>query len=122
MRQRALRAVDEVLETADAWNEERAKAGLAPVPVNAAVATGELIFGAVGDDQRLEYTVIGEPVNLAAKLEKHAKAEQVRALVTDAAYQEALRQGYEPTAAHELRHGRAVDGVDNPVDLVVVAV
>lgn len=117
----AVRAVDEVLEVMAAWNAERAAAGLAPVPVNAAVATGELIFGAVGDDQRLEYTVIGEPVNLAAKLEKHAKAERVRALVTDAAYQAALRQGYEPKLAHELRRGRDVDGVDSPVDLVVVA-
>ncbi|MFB3103172.1 MAG: adenylate/guanylate cyclase domain-containing protein, partial [Alphaproteobacteria bacterium] len=41
----ALRAVDEVLETMAAWNEERVAAGLTPVPVNAAVATGELIFG-----------------------------------------------------------------------------
>jgi adenylate cyclase len=117
----AVRAVDEVLETMTAWNEERAAAGLAPVPVNAAVAAGELIFGAVGDDQRLEYTVIGEPVNLAAKLEKHAKAERVRALVTETAYQTALRQGYEPKSAHELRRARDVDGVDSPVDLVVVA-
>ena len=117
----AVRAVDEVLEIMTAWNEERVAAGLAPVPVNAAVATGELIFGAVGDEQRLEYTVIGAPVNLAAKLEKHAKAERVRALVTDAAYQEALRQGYEPKSAHELRRARVVDGVDGPVDLVVVA-
>jgi adenylate cyclase len=118
----ALRAVDEVLEAMAAWNEERAAADLAPVSVNAAVATGELIFGAVGDDQRLEYTVIGEPVNLAAKLEKHAKVERVRGLVTDVAYQTALRQGYEPRTAHELRRNRNVDGVDGPVDLVMVAI
>ena len=117
----ALRAVDDILDTMVVWNAERTAAGLPPVPVNAAVATGELIFGAVGDDQRLEYTVIGEPVNLAAKLEKHAKVEQVRALVTDLAYQAALRQGYEPKSAHELRRARAVDGVDGPVDLVMIA-
>ena len=117
----ALRAVDEVLDVMAVWNEERTAAGLPSVPVNAAVATGELIFGAVGDDRRLEYTVIGEPVNLAAKLEKHAKAERVRALVTDVAYQTALRQGYEPKSAHELRRERDVEGVDSPVDLVVVA-
>jgi adenylate cyclase len=81
-----------------------------------------MIFGAVGDARRLEYTVIGEPVNLAAKLEKHAKSEQVRALVTDSAYQIALRQGYRPASSHEVRRQRAVEGFDSPVDLVIIAV
>ena len=45
----------------------------------------------------------------------------MRALVTDVAYQTALRQGYEPKSAHELRRERDVEGVDSPVDLVVVA-
>ncbi len=117
----ALRAIDAVLDAMAAWNNERAAEGLTPVVVNAAVATGELIFGAVGDDRRLEYTVIGEPVNLSAKLEKHAKTESVRALVTNEAYQAALRQGYEPTSAHELRRERNVEGVDGSVDLVVIA-
>lgn len=118
----ALRAVDEIMTTMAAWNDERAGVGLPAVRVNAAVATGEMIFGAVGDARRLEYTVIGEPVNLAAKLEKHAKTEQARALATDAAYQIALRQGYQPKASHELRRQRAVEGFDSPVDLVVIAI
>ena len=42
--------------------------------------------------------MIGDPVNLAAKLEKHTKAERVRALCTAAAYQLALSQGYRPRA------------------------
>jgi predicted MPP superfamily phosphohydrolase len=29
------------------------------------------MFGAIGHDNRFEYTIIGEPVNIAAKLEKH---------------------------------------------------
>jgi hypothetical protein len=32
-----------------------------------------------------------------------------------------LRQGYEPKTSHELRRDRDVDGVESPVDLVVVA-
>ncbi|MBM3584698.1 MAG: hypothetical protein FJX36_09825 [Alphaproteobacteria bacterium] len=36
-----------------------------------AVAAGPFIFGAIGDETRLEYTVLGNTVNTAAKLEKH---------------------------------------------------
>ena len=68
-------ALDEALAEIDRWNAARHTAGLDPVAVNAALTIGPVIFDAVGDDTRLEYTVIGEPVNLAAKLEKHNKKE-----------------------------------------------
>ena len=50
--------------------------------VNVAVATGRVVFGSVGDASRLEYTVIGTPANLSAKLEKHNKVENSVALTT----------------------------------------
>ena len=88
----AIRAVDEVMAVADAWNAERAGEGKEPIRIGAAVATGRIVFGAVGDETRLEYTVIGDAVNVSAKLEKHTKVEKVRALATAEAYEEALAQ------------------------------
>ena len=116
----ALRAVEDLLEATAAWAEERRAAGLTAPRVGAAVATGPVMFGTIGDRTRLEYTVIGDPVNLAAKLEKHTKDEQVRALCPAAAYELALAQDYRPQARHEPRSGRRVAGVEGPLDLVIL--
>jgi len=116
----ALTAVAGILAAIDDWNQTREAAGQDPVRIGAAVATGRVLFGAVGDETRLEYTVIGEPVNLAAKLEKHTKAEGVRALTTLEAYERAAAEGYRFTGKLDLRRRRPVEGVNDPVDLVVL--
>ncbi len=116
----ALRAVDAIMEATEGWNREREARGLDPIRVGAAVAAGRIIFGAVGDDTRLEYTVIGEPVNLSAKLEKHTKAEGVRALADRETYECALRQGFAPGRAVRPLKARPIEGVAEPVDLVVL--
>jgi len=116
----ALRAVEAVLDEAAAWMEERHARGLAVAGVGAAVAVGPVVFGAVGDSARLEYTVIGDAVNLAAKLEKHTKAERVRALTAAGDYRLACDQGYAPRHPIEIRAACAVAGVDQALDLAVL--
>ncbi|HEX2886899.1 adenylate/guanylate cyclase domain-containing protein [Vineibacter terrae] len=116
----ALRAADAVAAAVAAWNAERTGQGLPPMRVGMALASGRVIFGAVGDGDRLEYTVIGDAVNRAAKLEKHTKAENVRALCDATTYDRAVSQGYAPPAVRERRAARQVDGVAAPVDLVII--
>ncbi len=116
----ALDAVRGLLEASDAWNVERETAGKSPLRVGVGVAIGAVVFGAVGDATRLEYTVIGDAVNLAAKLEKHTKVEGRRALTTADALARALAQGYAAPAGLETRAARTVEGVDTPLDLVVM--
>lgn len=115
----ALRAVEAVMAETDAWRRGRIARGLPAPAVGAAVASGPVVFGAVGDDTRLEYTVIGAAVNLSAKLEKHTKTEGVRALTDRATYDRAVGEGYE--SAVDLRGSRPVLGLEAPVDLVVLA-
>lgn len=116
-----LRAIDAVLAAVDTWNRERVATGAPPLEVNAALATGRVVFGAVGDRDRLEYTVIGDAVNLTAKLEKHNKTEAVRALTTAEAFAIAEAQGYRPPAPVEHRRACRITGVEQPLDLVVLA-
>ena len=93
--------------------------GIAPLPISIAVASGELVVGAVGDADRLEFTVIGNPVNLAAKLEKHTRIEDVSALTTAATLRTARQQGFPGRFPAPAR--RHVAGVAQPLELVVLA-
>ena len=117
----ALRAALEIEAAADTWADARASAGQPPIAIGVAVTTGRVIFGAIGDESRLEFTVIGDAVNLAAKLDKHCKTEGVRALTTAESYELALAQGFSTARPLERRPTRKVEGVSTPVDLAVIA-
>ena len=117
----ALKAVDDIMVAADAWGTQLRYENKPPLRLGAAVATGRIIFGAVGDESRMEYTVIGDAVNLAAKLEKHTKSEGVRALCTRKTFDIAMRQGFQSALKREQRNARRIEGVDNPVDITILA-
>jgi adenylate cyclase len=110
-----------VMRAAAAWTARRQAAGLAAPEVAAAVSAGPVVWGVVGAGDRLEYTVIGDAVNLAAKLEKHAKGLGARLLVTAEALARAERQGFAPPPTAVRRPGEAVAGGAQPVDLVILA-
>lgn len=116
----ALRTAVVIAQAAALWRSERAAAGLPLVDVCAALAAGDVVYGAVGHDERLEFTVIGDAVNLAAKLEKHAKVEGARVIASDELVRRAADQGF---AASVLRRRSAakVDGAAAPVDLAILA-
>lgn len=88
-----------------------------PVEIAIGMATGEVAFGAVGFENRLEMTVIGAPVNLAAKLEKHNKALSSN-LICDAATWNAAQAWHDrlPLAAETLT--TPIEGVRKPVEIV----
>jgi adenylate cyclase len=60
-------------------NAKRVAAGLAAIPVGTGLATGHAVVGAIGTSRRLEYTAIGDTVNLASRLCGLAEADQVLA-------------------------------------------
>lgn len=96
----ALRTVDAIMEEAASWSDHEDLGAIAGARINAAAAAGPIVFGILGNETRLEYTVIGAAVNLAAKLEKHNKETGVRALTDAATYGRAKAQGYTPPVKH----------------------
>ena len=117
----AMAALEECMGAAAEWSAEQAAQGRSSLAVNGALASGRIVAGAVGDATRLEYTVIGDAVNLSAKLEKHNKVQGCRALALKETYDIACSQGYEPRGQHQRLTGVMVGGVSVPVDLVAVA-
>jgi adenylate cyclase len=107
----ALRCAEELLEALGQWDGPQVGIG---------VEVGAVICGTIGEEGRLEYAVIGDPVNRAAKLQNHTKAEGVRALTSRAARDQAIAQGYAPGGAAKLLPAREVAGVATPVELVVI--
>jgi adenylate cyclase len=68
--QRAVRAALGMQITLAEFNRDQVAAEMPELNVGFGVATGELVAGNVGSDRKLEYTVIGDPVNLAARLQE----------------------------------------------------
>jgi adenylate cyclase len=116
----AFSIIPQLIAAGDAWAAERARASLAPLGVAIAITHGDVVHGVIGHDDRLEFTVIGDAVNLAAKLEKHAKIEQARVIATRSAHERARAQGRDYPILRSAPDA-IVEGAPAPVDLVVVA-
>ena len=84
------------------------------------VAAGQVTWGAVGANGRLEMTVIGPAVNLSAKLEKHNKKLSSRCIVEAETWRRAQAQGYEGLLDAKIRKSR-VEGVSEPVEIAVLS-
>ena len=65
----ALTVATDMIAELGRFNDGRRQHGLAPIEIGIGIATGEVLAGSVGSRRRLEYTVIGDNVNLAARLE-----------------------------------------------------
>ncbi|MBV9040158.1 MAG: adenylate/guanylate cyclase domain-containing protein [Acidimicrobiia bacterium] len=75
------------------------------------IASGELVAGNVGAEERYEYTVVGRPVNTAARLADEAKRRPSRVLAADGAISAAAAESRHWTAVGEV----SLRGVTAPV-------
>ena len=69
----ALYVANEMIRALGVFNSRRARRGSEPIEIGIGLATGEVLAGSVGASKRMEYTAIGNNVNLAARLESANK-------------------------------------------------
>jgi len=67
---RAVRAALAMRRALADFNRQQAAVEMPELQVGFGIATGEVVAGNVGSSRKLEYTVIGDPVNLAARLQE----------------------------------------------------
>jgi len=79
------------------YNIERAAAKKSPLQIGVGIATGDVVAGYTGTQQRATYTCIGDTVNLAARLEAHTKVAG-RGILIDAPTERALSKSIEVEA------------------------
>jgi class 3 adenylate cyclase len=85
----AAAAALEMVELIEQFNLERSATQKPAIRIGIGIATGEVVAGYTGTQQRATYTCIGDTVNLAARLEEHTKVAQ-RGILIDQDTQRAL--------------------------------
>ena len=74
---RAIRCALEMLERLARFNKKRHLQGEVPIEIGIGLNTGKVVAGAIGSPQSLQYTVIGDAVNTAARLCSAARAGEI---------------------------------------------
>ncbi|HEX4571242.1 MAG TPA: adenylate/guanylate cyclase domain-containing protein, partial [Dongiaceae bacterium] len=101
----ALRCGLAMLDTLAAYNADRRAAGQIPIAIGIGINSGSLMMGTIGEQHRMDGTVISDAVNLAARIEGLTKTYGISLLISQNTYDQLA-----DAKARDIR----------PIDVVVV--
>ena len=116
-RQRAVLAARQMVELIRLFNEEQAAQDKLQIEIGVGIASGQVVAGYTGTQQRATYTCVGDTVNIAARLEAHTKVVN-RPILIDEHTRRGLDDGIVVEGLGEL----PVKGKTEPVSVYAVEV
>ena len=82
----AVRCAYEMLKKVEYLREKWLREGKPKIEIGIGICTGEVFIGNIGSEARMEYTVIGDTVNLASRIESFNKVYKTNLLVSSSTY------------------------------------
>ena len=128
---RAVRTAIAMIRSLQEWNSVRAADGKPAIDMGIGVNTGAVVAGNIGSPKRMDFTMIGDGVNLAARLESACKQYDARILISDFTHQQlkgvyrtrevdrvVVKGKTEPVAIHEVLDYHTNETFPNLMDVV----
>jgi class 3 adenylate cyclase len=116
-RRAAVLAARQMVDLIRLFNEEQAGRGKVQIQIGVGIASGRVVAGYTGTQQRATYTCVGDTVNVAARLESHTKVAKQPILIN-----ENTRKGLAEDIAVESHGEVLVKGKTEPINVYAVLV